>query len=125
MKAICLALLLVITLQLQLKAHDDSNPLYGKIFKITNNFPGINAANGISIKFSTSYASFNGCSSNSAPYSVFGNNFLVGTFTSTQKKCAQDNDRLVQNLLILSTLYDINGKILTLKDKSGKVMLTL
>lgn len=89
MKAICLALLLVLSLQLQLKSHEAGNPLAGKTFTIQRTFQ--NNISGVDVTFSDTNVSFKACGDNSATYSVDGSKISTGGFSVTGSSCTKDN----------------------------------
>lgn len=128
MKVICLALLLVLSLQLQLSTHDADTSLEGKTFIITKNSAKIKALNGIEVSFSKDRVTFKGCNTNSAAYkvSIAGGAIIIGpNFRSTLVSCPEDNDKALQELLIDSKSYYLSFGELTLYAPGRKVTLVL
>lgn len=126
MKALCLALLLVLTLQLSLRSHDGSNPLAGKTFTITDNELEITAINGIEVTFTEDNLSFHGCNGNFARYETEGKNFKVERWANTLIFCPEDNDEFVQQLFSNSQTFGLNENgVLSFYNEAGETLVTL
>lgn len=128
MKAICFALLLVLSLQLQLKSHDANpladNPLAGKTFVIFNSAVGIDKIKGTEVTFFPAAVSFKSCGNIIARYDLNLNEFKYYP-ASVKVTCPNLTDHILQGLFTNSKYIDLVGKRLLLKDAKKQVTVDL
>jgi hypothetical protein len=97
MKTLCLALLVVLTLQLKISR---DNKLVGKSFVIVENGFNYPQLNGIVVSFTPSKVDFEGCNKNWADYKTDLATLKVSKeWRSTHVPCSQSIDHYVQALI--------------------------
>lgn len=137
MKVLCLALLLVLSLQLRLTTHQDDeappqppadNPLFGLTFFVQD---PVNQTENVGQALFTDQVHFVGCNSNWAEYSANtdGSFSIDGDWASTRMACEGDRDQEIIGLFDASTkfelVHDERGTKVTLFDEAGEQTLLL
>lgn len=140
MKALCIALLLVLSLQLRLTHQDDpegseappqppaDNPLFGLTFFVQD---PENQTENVGQALFTDQVNFFGCNSNWAGYTANtdGSFHVDADWVSTRMACVDDRDQEIVGLFQASTkfelVHDERGIKVTLFDEAGEQTLLL
>jgi heat shock protein HslJ len=110
MKLIYLGLLVTLTLQMSIRAHQTENPLSGKSFVIDSSSNKEVDLSGITIHFKDYGMYFRGCNSNNGGYHIEENNAIhVTSFITTLVYCPNDRDAYVRSLLQQSVKFELGS----------------
>jgi hypothetical protein len=134
MKIIFLALLVILTLQLKLTAHDQSdpnNPLAYKKFTLVSNIANDTAMNGATFTFAPTVYGFYGCNSWARSYSIMGGfngiSFIqAGDWKSNiTRTCANDKDAAIKKFAEKAVYVQWRGTQVYLKDFNQAILFNM
>lgn len=128
MKAVCLAFLLVLSLQLQIDSHLVSSPLEGTTYEVIDSKDHHSGLVGIKVSFTATEVSFQGCNHNKANYTITDKTIKFTRWVSTRVHCFEkDYDHVLRPLFTEATSYKLDDRTLelVLLNKKGENVLTL